>query len=92
MRIGIDTRELTGRPTGVGRYLGELLGAWADPAAGVAERCQFVLYGPSALPPGAAARSVNCSQSVPPRPGSTRTEGRSAAARAETPGGMADGP
>jgi glycosyltransferase involved in cell wall biosynthesis len=56
MRIGIDTRELTGRPTGVGRYLGELLGAWADPAAGVAERCQFVLYGPSALPPGAAAR------------------------------------
>ena len=28
MRIAIDARELRGRPTGVGRYLGELLAAW----------------------------------------------------------------
>lgn len=33
MRIGIDVRELGGRPTGVGRYLRELLVRWqADPA------------------------------------------------------------
>ncbi len=29
MRIGIDARELCGRPTGVGRYLSGLLGEWA---------------------------------------------------------------
>ena len=28
MRIAIDARELRGQPTGVGRYLGELLAAW----------------------------------------------------------------
>lgn len=33
MRIGVDARELAGRPTGVGRYLSELLRRWiADPA------------------------------------------------------------
>jgi glycosyltransferase involved in cell wall biosynthesis len=56
MRIGVDTRELLGRPTGVGRYLAELLGAWADPASGVAGRHEFILYGPSALPPAVTAR------------------------------------
>ena len=30
MRIGIDARELCGRSTGVGRYLGGLLREWAD--------------------------------------------------------------
>ena len=29
MRIAIDARELLGRPTGVGRFLTEILGAWA---------------------------------------------------------------
>jgi glycosyltransferase involved in cell wall biosynthesis len=29
MRIAVDARELTGKPTGVGRYLSELLAAWA---------------------------------------------------------------
>ena len=29
MRISIDARELSGQPTGVGRYLDGLLGAWA---------------------------------------------------------------
>jgi glycosyltransferase involved in cell wall biosynthesis len=32
LHIGVDGRELLGRPTGVGRYLAEILGAWmADP-------------------------------------------------------------
>ncbi|MEW5983332.1 MAG: glycosyltransferase family 1 protein [Acidobacteriota bacterium] len=46
MRIGIDARELTGRPTGVGRYLGALLTAWAaaDPAG--AGRHEWTLYSP----------------------------------------------
>jgi len=30
VRIAVDARELAGRPTGVGRYLSELLAAWAD--------------------------------------------------------------
>lgn len=29
MRIAVDARELTGRPTGVGRYLSELIARWA---------------------------------------------------------------
>jgi alpha-1,3-rhamnosyl/mannosyltransferase len=56
MKIGVDTRELMGRPTGVGRYLAELLGAWADPAEGVTGRHAFVLYGPAALPAAITAR------------------------------------
>jgi glycosyltransferase involved in cell wall biosynthesis len=44
VRIAIDSRELVGRPTGVGRYLSELLTAWADlPAAGAHE---FILCAP----------------------------------------------
>ena len=44
MKIAIDARELTGRPTGVGRYLGEILAAWADlPGAGAHE---FILCAP----------------------------------------------
>jgi glycosyltransferase involved in cell wall biosynthesis len=32
LRVAVDGRELLGRPTGVGRYLGEILDAWhADP-------------------------------------------------------------
>jgi glycosyltransferase involved in cell wall biosynthesis len=30
MRIAIDARELAGQPTGVGRYLAEVLRAWSD--------------------------------------------------------------
>jgi glycosyltransferase involved in cell wall biosynthesis len=42
MRIGIDARELCGKPTGVGRHLSGLLRAWAtDPSAA---RHTFVLY------------------------------------------------
>ena len=31
MRVGIDARELAGRPTGVGRYLRSLLRRWPEP-------------------------------------------------------------
>jgi glycosyltransferase involved in cell wall biosynthesis len=42
MRIGIDVRELGGRPTGVGRYLRELLVRWqADPACHGADLLLF---------------------------------------------------
>jgi glycosyltransferase involved in cell wall biosynthesis len=62
LTIGIDARELLGEPTGVGRYLGELLRRWIvrPDAAGR----QFVLYTPEALPfvasapPGANLREV----------------------------------
>lgn len=39
MRIGLDARELQGRPTGVGRYLRSLLEAWP-----VSEGDRFVAY------------------------------------------------
>src|SRR5216684_6256737 len=45
MRIGIDARELCGRATGVGRYLGGLLHEWA--AGGCAH--EFVLYAAGAI-------------------------------------------
>lgn len=51
MRIAVDARELCGRPTGVGRYLGGLLDAWARQEA--ATRHEWTLYAharPAALP------------------------------------------
>ena len=62
MRIGIDARELCGRPTGVGRYLGGLLSQWA--VDDDARRHEFVLYAPEApwpspsTPAGFATRIV----------------------------------
>jgi glycosyltransferase involved in cell wall biosynthesis len=47
MRIGIDARELSGRATGVGRYLRGLLEEWST--AGYARRHEFVLYSPEPL-------------------------------------------
>ena len=47
MRIGIDARELTGRPTGVGRYLEGLVREWAS--AENARAHEFVLYAPEPL-------------------------------------------
>ena len=44
MRIGIDARELSGRPTGVGRYLSALLREWNAAAATAPAPHQFVLY------------------------------------------------
>ena len=43
MRIGIDARELSGRATGVGRYLSGLLHEWAKSTQDAA-RHEFVLY------------------------------------------------
>ena len=42
MRIGIDARELCGTPTGVGRHLAGILGAWQHSPA--AQRHSFLLY------------------------------------------------
>jgi glycosyltransferase involved in cell wall biosynthesis len=47
MRIGIDARELCGRATGVGRYLGGLLREWA--ADSRARAHEFVLYAPGPI-------------------------------------------
>jgi glycosyltransferase involved in cell wall biosynthesis len=46
MRIGIDARELCGRATGVGRYLGGLLHEWA---AARTLTHEFVLYAPEPI-------------------------------------------
>lgn len=52
MRIAVDARELIGRPTGVGRYLEELIASWSrDPAARGA-RVSLYAPGPLALRPG----------------------------------------
>ena len=49
MRIGIDARELRGRSTGVGRYLGGLLREWAEDSR--ARGHEFVLYAPEPIAP-----------------------------------------
>lgn len=58
MLIGIDARELCGRPTGVGRYLDRLLGAWAGLPA--ARHHEFLAYAPAPpvrpLPPAFTLR------------------------------------
>ena len=47
MRIGIDARELGGRATGVGRFLGGLLRQWSKSSFAGAH--EFVLYTPEPL-------------------------------------------
>ena len=47
MRIAIDARELVGRPTGVGRYLSELLTAWGELPGAAAH--EFVLCAPECV-------------------------------------------
>jgi glycosyltransferase involved in cell wall biosynthesis len=57
MRIAIDARELIGRPTGVGRYLTEILSAWEDLAG--ARMHEFVLCAPAAVRlPGSLTASM----------------------------------
>jgi glycosyltransferase involved in cell wall biosynthesis len=59
MRVAIDARELSGHPTGVGRYLAGLLTAWAEiPAARAHE---FVLCAPAPinLPGTPAIRAIS---------------------------------
>lgn len=47
LTIGVDARELLGATTGVGRYLGELLGRWT--VRPDADRRRFLLYTPEPL-------------------------------------------
>jgi glycosyltransferase involved in cell wall biosynthesis len=44
MRIAIDARELAGKPTGVGRYLSQILSAWTRLPAAAAH--EFILCSP----------------------------------------------
>ena len=69
MRIGIDVRELTGRPTGVGRYLAEVLTAWADAPELASAGHAFVLYGTAPLPGGLADRLVGLRHAMRVLPG-----------------------
>jgi glycosyltransferase involved in cell wall biosynthesis len=69
MIVAVDARELTGRPTGVGRYLGELLAEWAQSAD--AMRHDWRVYAQaSASVPAAFAAAVE----VVPGGGGTRWE------------------
>ncbi len=54
MRVAVDARELAGRPTGVGRYLSELLACWSREAS--AADVELALYAPEpiAVPPAPA--------------------------------------
>ena len=53
MRIAIDVRELVGKPTGVGRYVDQLLRAWA--AMPAASQHEFILCAPEHVEVAAAA-------------------------------------
>jgi glycosyltransferase involved in cell wall biosynthesis len=57
MRIGIDARELSGQPTGVGRYLANLLAAWS--ALPEARAHAFILYQPVGAAPGSFVPSAD---------------------------------
>ena len=48
LTIGIDARELLGEPTGVGRYLGELLRRWTARPDAASRR--LIRYTPEPLP------------------------------------------
>jgi glycosyltransferase involved in cell wall biosynthesis len=79
MQIGIDARELLGRPTGVGRYLAELLQRWAEDSRAASHR--FLLYSPRPLGAlldvdvlGAAIRSGRLATRVIPGSSSTYWE------------------
>jgi glycosyltransferase involved in cell wall biosynthesis len=73
VRIGIDARELTGRPTGVGRYLTHLLREWSTPAAAVVGRHDVVLYCPAPCSPAVAGTFAGLGAAVRIVPGSGGT-------------------
>ncbi len=52
MRIAIDARELTGAPTGVGRYLGEILRAWGSLPGAAAHELIVCAPGEVTMPDG----------------------------------------
>lgn len=66
MRIGVDARELAGRATGAGRYLGGLLHEWAR--AGQDARHEFVLYAAAPITMALDARRF-ATRLVPGLPG-----------------------
>ena len=76
MRIGIDARELMGRPTGVGRYLTELLREWSKPASGVVGKHDVVLYCPAPCSPAVARvfAPLRATVRIVPGSGGTRWE------------------
>lgn len=57
MKVAVDARELTGRPTGVGRYLAELLDRWA--ATPEAHRHDWRFYAPQPVAVPTALRAVS---------------------------------
>jgi len=67
MRIGIDARELCGRATGVGRYLGGLVRAWSEDP--VALQHDFVLYAPE--PPAVPLDAARFTTRIVPGPSGT---------------------
>lgn len=50
MRIAVDARELCGHPTGVGRYLGELLTEWAAEAGAMRHEWTLFAHAPPQVP------------------------------------------
>jgi glycosyltransferase involved in cell wall biosynthesis len=68
MRIGIDARELCGKPTGVGRHLAGLLAGWSTTPEAL--RHTFVLYAPRAV----AAAPANAEVHLVPGAGDTAWE------------------
>lgn len=50
MNIAVDARELTGKPTGVGRYLSELLACWSTGSAATGHEWRFFAHHPPSLP------------------------------------------
>lgn len=70
MRLAIDARELSGQPTGVGRYLSELLREWQ--IAGVDRRHALQLYAPRT--PTLVPAGLEATVHVIPGQGGTRWE------------------
>ena len=65
MKIAVDARELCGKPTGVGRYLRELLVEWDESSE--AARHEWSFYAPCS--PELPARFANRVQVLPGRGG-----------------------
>jgi glycosyltransferase involved in cell wall biosynthesis len=57
MRVAVDARELAGRPTGVGRYLAELLDRWAAQPNALRHEWRFYAHQPVAIPAALASSS-----------------------------------
>ncbi len=76
MRVAVDARELTGRPTGVGRYLAELLNRWAEQPDALRHEWRFYAHQPVAIP-----KALSSSSAVISGSGGTRWE-QTALARA----------